>query len=488
MEGVTLMKDISTIIILFGGSGDLAHRKLYPALYNLYQQGLIKDHFAVIGTARRPWSHEYFQDRVVTAVKEAGKNVDEHTLKSFASHFYYQSHDVTDVEHYIALKELASKLDKKYQAQGNRIFYMAMAPHFFETIASHIKDQQLLGSGFNRLVIEKPFGHDLASAEKLNQAIAASFSEDSVYRIDHYLGKEMVQNIMPLRFANPLIKKIWNKENINNIQITLAESLGVETRGGYYDGSGALRDMVQNHIFQIITLLAMAEPADLTSEAIHKVKQDLLASLIIPTSADVESSFVRGQYLAGRNHPDYRHEDQVAEDSMTETFVAGKVNFTAGPLSQVPIYFRTGKDMKEKLSRIDVVLNKRKSLYEDAKEDVISIIIDPVAAISMMINGKEITDFNLRLESLNYEFSRKEMAEVPDGYVRLLRDVFLADRTNFTHWQELKQYWNFVDAIEKTWQKENEAGREMNFYKSGEMGPQKANDIFESPDQHWIFN
>ncbi|QNQ81906.1 glucose-6-phosphate dehydrogenase [Lactobacillus sp. PV012] len=482
------MKEVSTIVILFGGSGDLAHRKLYPALYSLYQQGLIKNHFAVIGTARRPWSHEYFQNQVVKAVKEANGNVEEKEVKEFASHFYYQSHDVIDVEHYIALKELASELDKKYQAQGNRIFYMAMAPHFFETIASHIKDQQLLGSGFNRLVIEKPFGHDLATAEKLNQAISASFPEDTVYRIDHYLGKEMVQNIMPFRFSNSLIEKIWNKNSINNIQVTLAESLGVGTRGGYYDGAGALRDMVQNHIFQIITLLAMGRPSDLTSEAIHQKKQELLASLVIPTPAEIKKSFVRGQYLAGSNHPDYRHEDQVDENSMTETFVAGKVQFAAGPVAQIPIYFRTGKDMKEKLSRIDIVLNKEQPLYGEAKEDVISIIIDPVAAISMMINGKKITGSALRLENINYEFSSKEMDEVPDGYVRLLRDVFLADRTNFTHWQELKQYWRFVDAVEETWQTENESGVEMDFYHPGEMGPKKADDIFESSDQHWIFN
>ena len=482
------MKEISTIVVLFGGSGDLAHRKLYPALYRLYQQGLLKNHFAVIGTARRPWSHEYFQNQVATAVKEAKEDAKTKEVEKFASHFYYQSHDVTDVDHYIALKQLASELDNKYQAQGNRIFYMAMAPHFFEIIASHIKDQQLLGSGFNRLIIEKPFGHDLASAEKLNRAISASFSEESVYRIDHYLGKEMVQNIMPFRFANSLVQRIWNKESINNVQVTLAESLGVETRGGYYDGSGALRDMVQNHIFQIITLLAMPNPTSLDSEAIHKAKQSLLASLIIPTPAEIKDSFVRGQYLAGRNHPDYRHEDQVDENSMTETFVAGKVNFTKGPLAQVPIYFRTGKDLKEKLSRIDIVLNKDQNLYEDAKEDVISIIIDPVAEISLIINGKKITSSDLRLENLNYEFTKKELNEVPDGYVRLLRDVLLADRTNFTHWQELKQYWKFVDAIEEVWEKENKTGAKMNFYKSGEMGPKKADEIFENADQHWIFN
>ena len=270
------MKNIPVIMIIFGGSGDLAHRKLYPALFNLYEQGLIHDNFAVIGTARRPWSHEYLREQVIDAIHETHDQVDENSAKDFASHFYYQSHDVTNVDHYETLKKLAQDLDDRYNAQGNRLFYMAMAPRFFGTIATHINDQHLTGSGFNRIVVEKPFGRDLASAEKLNKQITASFDEDEIFRIDHYLGKEMVQNILPLRFTNPLIKNIWNKDNIKNIQVTLAERLGVEARGEYYETSGALRDMVQNHIFQIITLLAMPEPKSISSDAIHSAKQELL--------------------------------------------------------------------------------------------------------------------------------------------------------------------------------------------------------------------
>ena len=281
------MKNIPVVMIIFGGSGDLAHRKLYPALFNLYEQGLIHDNFAVIGTARRPWSHEYLREQVSDAIHETHDQVDENDVKRFASHFYYQSHDVTNVEHYETLKKLAQELDDRYSAQGNRLFYMAMAPRFFGTIATHINDQSLTGSGFNRIVVEKPFGHDLASAEELNKEITASFNEDDIFRIDHYLGKEMIQNIMPMRFTNPLIKNIWTSENVKNIQVTLAERLGVEARGGYYDTSGALRDMVQNHIFQIITLLAMPEPKDLSSSSIHKAKQDLLESMIIPTPEEV---------------------------------------------------------------------------------------------------------------------------------------------------------------------------------------------------------
>lgn len=405
------MKNIPVVMIIFGGSGDLAHRKLYPALFNLYQKGLIHDHFAVIGTARRPWSHEYLQEQVVEAVKESCDNFDEKEAKEFASHFYYQSHDVTDIGHYIALKELAAKLDEKYQAEGNRIFYMAMAPRFFGTIATHINDQKLLGSGFNRLVIEKPFGHDLASAEKLNREIGESFDEESVYRIDHYLGKEMVQNIMPLRMTNPIVKNIWNNDYIANMQVTLAESLGVGTRGGYYETSGALRDMVQNHIFQIITLLAMPEPKGLDSDHIHQAKQELLDSLVIPTPEMVKRHFSRGQYLADDNEVEYLKADQVAPDSKVETFVAGEVKFKKGPVADVPIYFRTGKKMKDKVSRIDVVLHHMNNLYGSAHSNNISIIIDPISEIYFIINGKKITSEGLKEKTLVISFLRKKWSK-----------------------------------------------------------------------------
>ncbi|MBD5429976.1 glucose-6-phosphate dehydrogenase [Lactobacillus sp.] len=482
------MKNIPVVMLLFGGSGDLAHRKLYPALFNLYQKGLIRTHFAVIGTARRPWSHEYFRQQVSDAIYESHHEVKKDDVQDFVSHFYYQSHDVTDINHYIALKKMASELDKKYHAEGNRIFYMAMAPRFFGTIAQHINDQKLTGSGFNRLVIEKPFGHDLKSAEKLNREIRASFSEDCVYRIDHYLGKEMVQNIMPLRMSNPIVKNIWNSNFIQNVQVTLAESLGVGTRGGYYDGSGALRDMVQNHIFQIITLLAMPEPTDLTSDAVHKAKQELLNSLIIPTPEDVEKNFVRGQYLEGKDHPKYLEEDQVNADSHTETFVAGKAEFKNGPLAGVPIYFRTGKNLQEKVSRIDIILKHMSNLYGEAHSNNISIIIDPVSEIYFTINGKKITGDGLRRENLDYRFSQEEMSKVPDGYERLLHDVFVANRLNFTHWTELKQYWKFVDAVEDAWEKQNEAGKKPDQYQPGKLGPVSADRIFDGKKEHWIYD
>lgn len=482
------MKNIPVVMIIFGGSGDLAHRKLYPALFNLYKQGLIHDNFAVIGTARRPWSHEYLREQVSDAVHETQSEVNENELAAFASHFYYESHDVTNVEHYQTLKVLAQELDDRYSAQGNRIFYLAMAPRFFGTIAEHINDQNLTSTGFNRIVVEKPFGRDLVTAEKLNKQITASFSEDDVFRIDHYLGKEMVQNILPLRLTNPLIKNIWNTTNIKNIQVTLAEHLGVEARGGYYETSGALRDMVQNHIFQIITLLAMPEPQDLASKSIHEAKQELLDSMIIPSKAEIAQHFVRGQYLGSDVTFGYCQEPNVAADSNTETFVAGEVKFNKGPLAKLPIYFRTGKEMREKKNRIDIVLKHMSNQYGQAHSNNITIIIDPQMQVYITINGKKINNTGIRRENLSYLFTPQEQEKVPDGYERLLHDVFVNDSTNFTHWSELKNYWKFIDAIEAAWQEDNENGQKPAQYLPYRMGPKAADNIFETPTEHWIYD
>lgn len=481
------MNNIPVVMIIFGGSGDLAHRKLYPALFNLYEQGLIHDNFAVIATARRPWSHDFLRQQICDAVHETHAEVNENDLVAFASHFYYQSHDVTNIEHYETLKNLAQELDDRYSAQGNRIFYMAMAPKFFGTIAEHIKDQHLTSTGFKRIVVEKPFGRDLASAEELNQQITASFAEDDIFRIDHYLGKEMIQNILPMRLTNPLIKNIWNNQNIKNVQVTLAEQLGVEARGGYYETSGALRDMVQNHIFQIITLLAMPEPRDLTSQSIHEAKQKLLDSMVIPTEDEIARHFVRGQYLGSDVTFGYRQEPNVAADSNTETFVAGEVKFKKGPLADLPIYFRTGKEMREKKNRIDIVLKHMSNQYGKAHSNNISIIIDPQMQIFITINGKKINEPGIRRENLSYGFTSEDQKQVSDGYERLLHDVFVNDSTNFTHWSELKNYWKLIDHIEETWQKDNENGQEPEQYLPYRMGPKSANKIFESPTERWIY-
>ena len=482
------MQDIPAVMIIFGGSGDLAHRKLYPALFNLYEQGLLHAHFAVIATARRPWSHAFLQEQVADAIHEVNLDVDEEHLTAFASHFYYQSHDVTKVDHYVTLKNLAAKLDQKYHAQGNRVFYMAMAPRFFGTIATHINDQRLTSTGFNRIVVEKPFGRSLETAEALNRQITACFEESQIFRIDHYLSKEMIQNILPLRFANPLMRQAWNHEQIANIQVTLAERLGVEARGGYYETAGALRDMVQNHIFQIVTLLAMPEPTDPSANAVHQAKQTLLASLQLPTPEQVSQHFIRGQYAASDRTFAYRNEPNVASDSTTETYAAGQIKFTAGPLAEVPIYFRTGKALKEKMSRVDVVFKPVKSFYGEATANYLTIEFDPKNRLTLSLNGKQIKGPGLRQEAFTYALSDYETSIVPDGYERLLHDVFVNNSVNFTHWAELKRYWEFIDAIESAWQAENATGEPVIVqYPPYHYGPHSSRNIFATADTNWIY-
>ncbi len=336
----------------------MAKRKLYPALFQLFNRGELQDHFAVIGTARRPWSDDYYQEIVTAAVT----NLPQATPKkvaAFASHFYYQSHDVTDAEHYVTLKTLAQKLDDKYGVGGNRLYYMAMAPNFFGTIASHLKSEKLLtDDGFNRLVIEKPFGHDYESAKTLNDSISATFNEDQIYRIDHYLGKEMIQALLALRFGNQFFEPVWSNKYIDNIQVTLAEVVGVEERAGYYETAGALRDMVQNHIMQLLAYLTMKKPTAFTADAVHAAKDEVFNALHPYTVAEASANFIRAQYteatIDGKTVPGYRQEDGVAPDSMTETFVAGKLQLDMPEWRGVPIYVRTGKRLTQKSTQVTI--------------------------------------------------------------------------------------------------------------------------------------
>ncbi len=267
-----------SLIMLFGGTGDLAIRKLYPAMFKLYQKGNIRDHFAVIGSSRYKVDDAKFREMVEKSV--AKESSDKKLIANFASHFYFVTHDVTDLAHYAVLKSKIEELDKKYELQGNRVFYISMAPNFFGTVAKNIKNQNLLSSdGFNRLVIEKPFGRDFESASELNNELSAAFDENQIFRIDHYLGKEMIQNIEAIRFGNTIFEALWNNRYIDNVQVTLAEKLGVEERAGYYDNSGALRDMVQNHIMQIVSLLAMEQPVAFKDTDIRAEKVKALRSL-----------------------------------------------------------------------------------------------------------------------------------------------------------------------------------------------------------------
>ena len=484
------MQEQKVLITFFGATGDLASRKLYPALFRLFQKGFIRNHFAVIGTARREWTDEHFREVVVKSVQSLTEDVNQ--AEEFASHFYYQAHNVTDTHHYVVLKELSEKLDQQYGIEGNRIFYLAMAPSFFGTITQHLKDEALLTDhGYNRLIIEKPFGKDYESAQILNEQLRHSFDENQIYRIDHYLGKEMIQNITAVRFANRVFETMWNREHIDNVQITLAEQLGVEERGGYYETSGALRDMVQNHILQILALVAMEPPQSF--EAVRQNKINVLEQLRHYSPDEVAKNFVRGQYgpsLDG-NLPGYRQDQNVSDDSNMETYVAGKVFIDNERWKDVPFYVRTGKSLNSKTTVIDVVFKEAESpLFEHETKgkcpsNRISIHITPKEGFCFVINSKAVgNSYGLQTSHLEKIFDKSFSLSSPEAYERLILDCMEGDMTNFTHWEEVAASWKFVDCIRQAW--DNETSVQFPNYPAGSSGPQESFDLLAQDGRCWV--
>ena len=484
------MQEQKVLITFFGATGDLASRKLYPALFRLFQKGFIRNHFAVIGTARREWTDEHFREVVVKSVQSLTEDVNQ--AEEFASHFYYQAHNVTDTHHYVVLKELSEKLDQQYGIEGNRIFYLAMAPSFFGTITQHLKDEALLTDhGYNRLIIEKPFGKDYESAQILNEQLRHSFDENQIYRIDHYLGKEMIQNITAVRFANRVFETMWNREHIDNVQITLAEQVGVEERGGYYETSGALRDMVQNHILQILALVAMEPPQSF--EAVRQNKINVLEQLRHYSPEEVAKNFVRGQYAPSLDGslPGYRQDQNVSDDSNMETYVAGKVFIDNERWKDVPFYVRTGKSLNSKTTVIDVVFKEADSpLFEHETKgkcpsNRISIHITPKEGFCFVINSKAVgNSYGLQTSHLEKIFDKNFGLSSPEAYERLILDCMEGDMTNFTHWEEVAASWKFVDRIRQAW----DADSSVQFpnYPAGSSGPQESFDLLAQDGRCWV--
>ncbi|MEW4353667.1 glucose-6-phosphate dehydrogenase [Streptococcus pneumoniae] len=479
------------IVTIFGASGDLAQRKLYPSLFRLYRSGNLSKHFAVIGTARRPWSKEYFESVVVESISDLADSPKE--AQEFASHFYYQSHDVADTDHYIKLKKLQEELNETYQAEHNKLFFLSMAPQFFGTIAKHLKSEHIVdGKGFERLIVEKPFGTDLATASKLNEELLAAFHEEQIFRIDHYLGKEMIQSIFALRFANLLFENIWNRDYIDNVQITFAEKLGVEERGGYYDTSGgALRDMVQNHTLQLLSLLAMDKPATFSKDDIRKEKIKVFQQLRKPSTEELKELFIRGQYKSGtvngKKYISYRSEPNVAPDSTTETFAAGTFFVDSPRFKDVPFFFRTGKRLSEKGTLVNVTFKQMDSIFgQPLAPNVLTIFIQPTEGFSLSINGKEVGEaFQLAANSLDYHTDATASGASPDPYEKLIYDVLNNDSTNFSHWEEVRSSWELIDQIEETWANDQAP---LHFYQAGSMGPDASFELLQKHGIQWIWH
>ncbi|WP_071395682.1 glucose-6-phosphate dehydrogenase [Bacillus tuaregi] len=482
----------SALIMIFGATGDLANRKLFPSLYRLFEKGNLSENFAVIGVARRPLSNEQFQENVKKSVQSAASNEGEN-IDEFASHFYYHSHDVTDTNSYVFLRDMAAKLDEQYKTMGNRIFYLAMAPEFFGTIAIHLNEDGLTNvAGFKRLVIEKPFGHDLKSAKALNNQIRTAFSEDEIYRIDHYLGKEMVRNIEVIRFANAIFEPLWNNRYISNIQVTSSETLGVEERGRYYENSGALRDMVQNHMLQMVALLAMEPPIKLNTEEIRSEKVKVLRAMRTIKDDKVDKYFVRGQYGEGlindQKVSGYREEQMVDPQSNTETFVAGKLLIDNFRWAGVPFYIRTGKRMKSKSTKIviqfkDIPMNLYYKTEQTLNPNLLVIHIQPEEGITLHLNAQKTGNhMNATPVKLSYANTGIDGINTPEAYEKLLYDCMRGDATNFTHWDEVALSWSFVDNISQFWQK---TPAQFPNYESGSAGPKESDVLLARDGFYW---
>ncbi|MBS4749894.1 glucose-6-phosphate dehydrogenase [Carnobacteriaceae bacterium zg-ZUI78] len=475
---MTIIQEIPVLITIFGGTGDLAKRKLYPALFRLFKKGHLKNSFAVIGTARREWSNDYYQEVVLESIQQLSN--DDAEKKAFASHFYYLSHNVEHTQHYDQLKHLADTLDATYHTLGNRVFYLSVAPNFFGTIAQHIKTQHLLTSnGFNRLIIEKPFGHNLQTAIELNNQLTQTFDENQIFRIDHYLGKEMVQNITALRCHNALLKACWHAEYIDNIQITLAESVGFEDRAGYYDKSGALRDMVQNHIFQILSLLSMELPETLNGENIREEKASVLRHLRMYDENAIKEHFVRAQYIGNDDIIGYKEEPDIDAYTRTETFVAGKIFIDNARWKNIPFYIRTGKRLSHKDTSVHIQF---KPTSPEVAGNLLSIHIQPEEQIRLFINTKEQgLSHHIQMIDLTKTYTQQN---APEAYERLILECLHGDMTNFAHREEIELSWAFIDRIRHAW--DNDTQSNIPTYTAGSMGPIESIQLLEKDGFHWI--
>lgn len=471
------------LLTLFGATGDLAARKLYPAIYRLYLSGHLSEHFALIGTARREWSHDYFRSVVLESIQSLV--TDPRHAEAFVSHFYYQPHDVQDQAHYVQLRTLADTLDKQYDLRGNRIFYLSTAPHFFPVIAKHLQSEQLLSeTGFNRLIIEKPFGHDYPSAQLLQEELAQVFDESQIYRIDHYLGKEVVQAISNIRFDNRLFQHQWNADTIDNIQITLAETIGVEERGEYYETSGVTRDMIQNHALQLLALVAMEQPDTLSPQAIQQAKINVLKNIQLPNRLEtIQQTVVRAQYGANADGTAqaYREEAKVSAESITETYFAAEIQLDLPQWHGVPFYLRSGKCLANKSTLIDVTF---KPANEQVKGERLRLEIAPDLGYTLWLNTKQIgSDKCSQLVPLRYDYSVVERSLIPDDYERLIGECIDGDKSHFAHWQEVAAAWRYIDTIHAFWQQE--ALTALPLYPAGSAGPVEADDLLARTNRQW---
>ncbi|MFL6514872.1 MAG: glucose-6-phosphate dehydrogenase [Chthoniobacterales bacterium] len=484
-------------IVIFGATGDLTHRKLIPALYNLVADGELPPAVAVVGVARRDKNDEGFRKELEESVRKFSRqNVRDEIWKTFSQSISYHRTEFHDLKGYESLAERLQQIDKERGTRGNRLFYLAVAPEQFDDIVANIKTAGLNRApegSWARVIVEKPFGTDLASARELNRIVSNSFAEDQTYRIDHFLGKETAQNILVLRFANAIFEPLWNTRYIDHVQITAAETLGVEGRAGYYDKSGALRDMVQNHLLQLLCLIAMEAPTDLAADSIRDEKVKVVRSLRRMAGDAVIENVVRGQYAAGAINGKpvaaYRDEQGVDPKSNIETYVALRLRIDDWRWADVPVYLRVGKRLPKSGTEISVHFKKAPPVLFNKEtttldQNVLVIRIQPDEGISLRMQAK-IPGTSLRIEpvKMDFHYGTSFGKPSPEAYERLLLDAMSGDATLFARRDEVEEAWAFIDPIEEAWKSQGEKG--LHFYSAGSWGPEEADELLSREGRAW---
>ena len=485
-----------SLMVIFGATGDLSGRKLLPAVYNLAKQRLLPAGFAVVGAAIDDMSDDAFRKRAADLIAKFSRTqpVDPRVLQAFLDSVFYVKVDFGKLDDFKALQRKLDELDHARHVAGNRVYYCATPPPTYETIVEQLRAAGLVtGTGFHRIVVEKPFGSDLKSAKELNRILQRVFHEDSVYRIDHYLGKETVQNILAFRFANAIFEPVWNTNLIDSVQITAAEELGVEMRGAYYEKAGTLRDIVQNHALQLLALVAMEPPISFDATSVRDEKVKVLKAIRPIGDEEVARATVRGQYtkgwVLGEKVIGYREEHAVAPGSLTETFAALRLFVDNWRWANVPFYIRAGKRLPKRATEIRIQFKRPPHLTfgRDAAQgldpNAITLRIQPEEGISLKF-GAKVPSAGVRLRNVTMDFmyTSSFLVETPEAYERLLLDCMIGDPTLFTRSDEVEAAWKLIDPIEAAWRDDRP---QLSMYAAGTWGPATADKLPKADRREW---
>ncbi|HIT74267.1 MAG TPA: glucose-6-phosphate dehydrogenase [Candidatus Avipropionibacterium avicola] len=489
------------VLVIFGVTGDLSTKKLMPAVYDLANRGLLPPGFALVGFARRDWADQDFAKIVHDAVKEHARTpFREEVWQQLLEGIRFVSGQIGDDESFERLANVITELDEARGTGGNHAFYLSIPPGLFETVVTQLRQHGLTedhADRWNRVVIEKPFGHDLASAQELQQVVSRAFGSQSVFRIDHYLGKETVQNMLALRFANQLFEPVWNNHYVDHVQITMAEDIGIGGRAGYYDGIGAARDVIQNHLLQLLALTAMEEPSSFDARQLRNEKRKVLEATVPPKRIDLHTA--RGRYSSGfaggKQVRSYLEEERIPQDSTTETYAAIRVDIENRRWAGVPFYLRTGKRLARRVTEVALGFKRAPHLpftstdTEALGHNALVLRIQPDEGITMRFGAKVPgTQMEIREVSMDFAYGGSFTESSPEAYERLILDVLLGDPPLFPHHEEVELSWRILDPILDYWAESDRSGNgepSLDSYEPGSWGPKSADEMLARDGFSW---